>query len=193
MRVPVEVVVDGVIDAAAGLTAVAEVEGRDAGVLQERRVVGPRPQRRDAQVLPLAGLAPLLGRVRVGDAAQLLTLPHAEAGLGIGHVPRYLIDELLQAVRPGQAEVAATVRIAVQVRDGVRGKLVRMRLDPLRGPEQARLLAVPGRVHDRAAGSPPPPQPRSARAGLLEPGPPARVTIPGAVEPGSMVVAPHDP
>src|SRR5947208_4378062 len=41
-RVPLEVVVDGVIDAAAVLAAEAEIERGDSHVLQERRVVRAR-------------------------------------------------------------------------------------------------------------------------------------------------------
>jgi hypothetical protein len=42
VREPVEIVVDGVVDAAVVLAAVAEVERRDAEVLEKRREVGSR-------------------------------------------------------------------------------------------------------------------------------------------------------
>ena len=55
VRVEVEVVVDRVIDAALVLAAVADVQRRDAEMLEKRREVGARPERADAPVRPARG------------------------------------------------------------------------------------------------------------------------------------------
>ena len=56
MRVPVEVVVDRMVDAAAVFAAEADVERGDPQVVQKRRVIGARAQRADAQVGAVARL-----------------------------------------------------------------------------------------------------------------------------------------
>ena len=96
-------------------------------------------------------------------------------------------------MRPGQFEVPAAVRVAVQVGDGAGHELVRMSLDPLRGPEQARLLAVPGRIDDRATGVPSLTHQIPERAGFLEQRALARQRILGAVDPGVVMVPADDP
>ena len=67
MRVPVEIVVDRVIDAAAILAAEAQVQRRDAQVIEEGRVVGAGAERVDAQVGAVANVLPVFGRLGVGD------------------------------------------------------------------------------------------------------------------------------
>jgi len=72
-----------VVDAAAVLAAVAQVERRDAGVLQERRVVRARAERPDAEIGAVARLVPELGGAGVGDVVELVPLPDGEFGLGV--------------------------------------------------------------------------------------------------------------
>src|SRR5213594_4883177 len=71
--------------------------------------------------------------------------------------------------------------------------LFRSRLDPLGRTEQARLLAVPGGVDDRAPRLPPLTGELSQGARLLEQRHEPRDGILGAVHPGVVMVAPHDP
>ncbi len=73
VRVPVEVVVDGVIDAAVGLAAEADVERGHAGVVEERRVIGTITQRADTQIGPVAQILAIFGvsaRARCAAAAS---------------------------------------------------------------------------------------------------------------------------
>src|SRR5256886_6324892 len=70
-REPFEVVVDRVIDAAAVLAAVAQVERGDTGVLQERRVIRARAQRPDAEIGAAARLLPDLEAAGVRGVVEL--------------------------------------------------------------------------------------------------------------------------
>ncbi len=56
MGVPVEIVVDGMIDSAAVLAAEAEIERCDAHVIDEARVIGAGAEGADAQVARAGGL-----------------------------------------------------------------------------------------------------------------------------------------
>src|SRR6202012_3242009 len=95
MRVPVKVVVDRMIDAAAVFSSETEIDAGNAVVLQERGVVGAGTERRDAQVGALAGF----GRMRVGDLTELIALPRGKFRLGIGDVFRDFIGEFFERVR----------------------------------------------------------------------------------------------
>jgi hypothetical protein len=68
-----------------------------------------------------------------------------------------------------------------------------VRLGPLGRPDQRRLLAVPRREDQRAAGVPSLLQQLADRAHLLEHRDLARHGIVRAVDPGVVVVAAHDP
>src|SRR5260370_29272821 len=48
MGVPVEIVVDGVVNAAPVVASVSKIERRDAEVIEKRRVIRARAERRDA-------------------------------------------------------------------------------------------------------------------------------------------------
>ncbi len=143
----VDGVVDGVVLAEVLLAAEAEVQGRDAQVLQERRVVRARAQGMDGQVVLGAQLLPLV-RLGVEDALGAQALQHADALLGVGHVSRHLVDERLQGVGAAHRQEAAGVAVGVDVGHGLRLELVGVGLGPLRGAQQARLLAVPRAVDD---------------------------------------------
>src|SRR2546425_5306745 len=124
-------------------------------MLQERRVIRAGADGVDAQIDRLADLTTALGRVRLGDLPQLGALPHREFGLGVDDVLRHVVHEALQRVRPCRQEIAPAVHVRVDVDRSVLPQLVPVRLDPLGRAEQARLLAVPGGVDDRAPRLPP--------------------------------------
>src|SRR5439155_1002507 len=77
-------------------------------------------------------------------------LGHAHPGLGVGDVPRHLVDELLERVRALDLEEAPAVGVGVDVGDGLLLQLGVVGLGPFRRAQQPRLLAVPRRVDDRA-------------------------------------------
>src|SRR5262245_12605981 len=106
MRVPVEAVVDGVIDAAVVFAAKADVECRHAGVLQEWREVRAGAERVDAQVGARASLG-----VTSDDASRAKALRDRNLCLGIFDVARHFIDEALERVRATDAKRAAPVPI----------------------------------------------------------------------------------
>src|SRR2546422_289267 len=162
-------------------------------MLQERRVIRAGAEGVDAQIDRLADLTTALGRVRLGDLPQLGALPHREFGLGVDDVLRHVVHEALQRVRPCRQEIAPAVHVWVEVDRSVLPQLVPVRLDPLGRAEQARLLAVPGGVDDRAPRLPSLTRQLSQGARLLEQRHEPRDGILGAVHPGVVMVAPHDP
>src|SRR5260370_34241275 len=82
-----------VIGAAAGLPAVADVEGGNAGVLAERGVVGARAEGIEPDQLPLAELLPLLGVMGVDGRACVKALQHGDLPLRLGHAAHPLRAE----------------------------------------------------------------------------------------------------
>ena len=104
VRVPVEVVVDRVIHAAAILAAEAEIEAGHAEVVDEHRVVRARAERADPHVrarlrisLRSSGAAPAMDD-------RLRALPDGHLRLGILDVARHAADEVLERVRALDAE-----------------------------------------------------------------------------------------
>src|SRR5258708_28079474 len=94
MRVPVESVVDGVVDAAAVFPAESDIQGSDAIVLQKRGVVRTRTQCRNAQVRALADFLALLRGFRASDFMQAAALPSRKVRLPIRNVARHAVAEL---------------------------------------------------------------------------------------------------
>src|SRR4029079_7294977 len=62
MGIPVEVVVNGVVDTTVILTAVADVERRDPQVIDERRVIGSRSESAAPEVGAIARVLSYIGR-----------------------------------------------------------------------------------------------------------------------------------
>src|SRR5207237_9242421 len=108
--------------------SVTQVKRSNAEVMEERRVVGPGTQGADPKVGTLAKLIELSrslrgsGRYhrasrarpcvpRVGDAFQLEPLPNGYFLLRVLDIARDLVDEFLQRVGAGGAEVAPAVRV----------------------------------------------------------------------------------
>ena len=78
MRIPVEIVIDGVVDAALIFAAETNIERGYAVVLQKSGVVRTGTQGGDAQVRTLANFFALLRRLCIGDFVELLTLPSTQ-------------------------------------------------------------------------------------------------------------------
>src|ERR1700733_5545744 len=92
------------IDTAFVFSAEAQVQRCNTQVVDESRIIGPRAERRDAQIRTLARFLTILllgswggGRCAL-DAACLQPLPNAETGLGVLHVASHAIDELFERV-----------------------------------------------------------------------------------------------
>ena len=97
MRVPVEIVVDGVVNAAAILASIGQVQRCHAQVVDEHGVVRAGAQRGHAQIGPRARFLPI-GRAAwrlARDLARLQTLPHGHAALRVVNVARHAVHELL--------------------------------------------------------------------------------------------------
>src|SRR2546423_1806516 len=147
MHEPIEVVVDGVVDAAFVLTAVSKVERRNAEVIYEGRVVRSGPERANAKILPLSRLATHI-RGAVQNSRRLHPFPGADTGLRVFDVHCDAVHELLERVRSFDTQVSAAVGVAVEIGDGVCLQLVGVRFHPLGRSEQPRLLSVPPGVDD---------------------------------------------
>ena len=144
VRVPVKIVVNRMIDAAAVFSAKPEVRASDADVLEERREVGAGAESVDAQVGALRGfLAFFVGMPLSAMARKLPALPDGEFRFRILNVAGHVVDELFQRVRTCHSEIAASVAVGIDVGDGVLAKFVGVRLDPFGRAEQAGLFAIP--------------------------------------------------
>ena len=130
MRVPVIVVVDRVIDAAAIFAAETNVQRGDAIVLEERREIRTGTERRDAQVAALANLLTLLGGFRRGDFMKLVALPRRQLCFRIGDVARDLVGEFFECVRAFDAKIAAAVAVGIDVGHGVLAQFVGVLFGP---------------------------------------------------------------
>ena len=154
MCVPVEIVVDGVIDSAAIFAAIAEVERSDAEMIEEDCPVGAGAQCVNAQVSAVANFLPVFGGLGIGDGFQLVALPDRDLLLGIFNVASHAIDEFLQGMRSAHGQIAATVAVAIDISGGMPAKFIGMSFAPLGGTEQSGFLAIPHAVNDGALGLP---------------------------------------
>ena len=104
MGVPVEIVVDGVVDSAAVFVAIAEVQRSDAEMIEKDGPVGSRAQSVDAQVGAVADFLAVLGSLGIGDGFELVALPDRDLFLGILNVPGHAVDECspASAIRPSR-------------------------------------------------------------------------------------------
>ena len=161
-------------------------------MLQERREVRSRTERRDADVRIFRRLGPFGFGQRL-DRLGTSHLEHRCAGARIVHVARHLADELLQRVRPAGVHPPFAVAVGVDVDHALAVQLVAMRLGPLGGAEQAPFLAVPERQHDRALGPPAGLQQLAQAAAHFHQRHRAADRIVGAVDPRVVMVAEHHP
>src|SRR5579859_350291 len=105
MGVPIKIVVNRMVDPAAILAAITQVQRSYSEMLEERRVIGAGAERADPEVMALTRFLPLFGRnafhmtahaLRVPNARQLLPLPHRNIFLRVLNVARHTIDKFLQ-------------------------------------------------------------------------------------------------
>ena len=118
-------------------------------MLEKGRVVRARPECAYAQILTLTSIAASFRRAAT-NRRELVALPRADVRLGIRHVLLDAIDEVLERVRAFDLEVAATVRVAVEIGDRVLAQVRGVRFGPLGRAEETGLFTVPGRIDDRA-------------------------------------------
>ena len=109
MGVPVKIVVDGVVDAAAVFSAETDVERGDAIMLKKRGEVRAGAQGANAQVAALANFLALLGGFRLGDFVKLVALPGGELRFRIGDIARDLVGEFFERVRAFDTKIAAAL------------------------------------------------------------------------------------
>src|SRR5262245_24733815 len=103
MRVEIEIVVNGMVDPAAIFAAETEIDRRYAEMIEERRVVGTRPEGADAQVGAVAGLGAVAGVLssrRTGQPSRLQAFPHRQTGFRILNIARHPVDKAFQRMRP---------------------------------------------------------------------------------------------
>ena len=155
-------VIGGVIAAAARrfFAPEAKVDGRDAEMLDKRRIVRSGTNSRHRQVSPRFGGIDEVGLriARIGvtvgeDLARGPGLPPAPPSAGRARHWR-LGDEMLQVLAALGGQIAAAVAVGVDVEERLALELVGMGLDPLGRAEETGFLSVPARVDDRARRSP---------------------------------------
>ena len=99
MRVPVKVVIDGVIDATSALAAKPDIQCRHAGVVEERSIVRAIAECRDAELALMPQIAAILRCTGAGNALQTRALPYRKLRLlGILNIAAYVVDESLQTM-----------------------------------------------------------------------------------------------
>src|SRR5208282_6225248 len=111
MRVPVKIVVNGVVDSSMVFPAESDAERSHAREIAERGVIGSPAQHVQSQVLTLAQFAACLRRAGVLDLLQLFPLPDGKLGFRILDISRHIINEVLERVRTLQRKVAAAVAV----------------------------------------------------------------------------------
>src|SRR2546426_2964869 len=111
MRVPVEIVVNGMVDAAVVFPAETDIERRHAVVLQKSCVIRTGTERGDAQVSALANFFALLRSLGIGDFVELLTFPNTKFRFRVENFSRDIVAEFFQRVRALDFEIAAAVGI----------------------------------------------------------------------------------
>src|ERR1700686_574837 len=131
MHVPVEVIVDGVINTLLVLPAIAQVERGYADVIEKSSEVGARTEGIDTQVGALPQFLLFVRGLSLGNLRQLQPLPRSQLGFRILNVARDSVDELLERMRAPHAEDAAIVAVGIDVDGCVLAQLFGMRLDPL--------------------------------------------------------------
>ena len=178
------------------LAAEAEIEGGDAEVIEERRVVRARAERADAQVGAGARFLP----VRPARLRQRATAaPPAAASTRTPWIPGSSMSRATPLMNfssvcePSAPQEAAAVAIGVDVDRRLALQFGGVRLRPLGGAEQARFLAVPRAVDDGALGLPALLEERAERAHLFHQRPGAGDRIFRAVDPGVVMIAADDP
>ena len=100
---------------------------------------------------------------------------------------------MLQRVRAAGAEISAGVGVGIDVNRGVLAQLSCVRLRPSGRAEQHGLFAVPSAVDDGALRLPALLHQLAQRAGFLQQRHLAGDRVPGAVHPGIVMIAAHDP
>ncbi len=192
MRVPVEIVVDGVVDAAAILASVAQVQRGHAQVVEEGRIIRARAERSDAQVRPLPLRRGRIGR-GAGHAPELHPLPDGQFGFGVLHVARHAVDELFQRVGAFHVQVAAAVGVRVDIHGGIAAQFLGVVFGPFGRAQQSLFLAIPNAQDDGALGLPSLVDQGGQPARLFHQGAGPRNRILRAVHPGIVMVASDDP
>src|ERR1041384_4336242 len=123
------------IDPAAALAAEAEVEGRDAEVVDEDGVVRSRSQRADPEICAVARLLLLLGGPpREPERAE--PFRDRDLLLRIDDLAGRLVDELFERVGAARVEESAAAPVGVDVRDGAVLELRGVGLAPLGRSEE---------------------------------------------------------
>src|SRR5579859_3029903 len=147
MRVPPEIVVNGVVLAPTIFTAKPQVKCRNPGEIQKRNIIRSIAQRADAQVRPVARLSPIIA-TPASNLYPARTLDNRNILLRIGHFGSHAVDEVFQSMRSLHKEIAASGAVGVEVHHRLLPQLIDMRLHPLRRSKQPRLLAIPRAVDD---------------------------------------------
>ena len=130
---------------------------------------------------------------RVGDALQLEPPPDGNLLLRVPNVARNFINKLLKCVGARELEIAAAVRVRVDVHDRLASEFVGVLFGPLGRAEQSFLLPVPRAVNDSSSRLPSLPQELRKPPRFFEQRHLAGDGIFGAIDPGVVVVPANDP
>src|SRR5579859_3024120 len=114
MRVPPEIVVNGVVLAPAVFAAKPQVKRRNPGKIQKRNIIRSIAQRADAQVWPVARLSAVVA-APASNLYPASTLDNRNILLRIGHFGSHAVDEVFQSMRTLHKEIAAPGAVGVEV------------------------------------------------------------------------------
>ena len=193
-------VVDRVIDAARlALAPERDVERRQAKMLEERRIIRPRPEGADRQVAAAFRrrrcrlVAAPVAVVCIGEQLRAGAGGDRPAALGVGHVGGNGVGEVLIFMAAARAVEAAFVAVGIDVNDCLRLELGGVGFDIFGRAEEHRLLPVPAEVDDRPVGPPARFDELPERLRLRQHRDIARQRIGRAEHPAVVVIAAHDP
>src|SRR5271156_3534947 len=111
MRVPVKIIVNRMVDSAAGFAAESNIQRSDADNIQDRPVTRTPAERSNTQIGARARFVAILLAVGMSDLLKLHALPKRQSGFRILYVARHVIDEFFQRMRAFRREKSPPVRI----------------------------------------------------------------------------------
>src|SRR5579864_5453303 len=193
MRVPVEIVIDGVILALATFAAKAHVYSGNSTVIQKRSIIGPVAQSTNAHVRAMTQLFASFCPRGVSNTKRMSALPDGDVLFRVINVPRNPVEEALQRVRSGDTQKPASVVVGVDISNRMLLKFVQMGFQPFRGTDQAGLFTIPRGVNNGAFGPPALFVEFTQGPRFFQDGNHTAQRIAGPVDPGIVMIAAHDP
>ena len=130
LGVPGKIVVDGMVGVGVIFAAIANVQCRNAGMVEERRVVGAVSERADCQFSTFTNLAAFFLVLGICDAGEASPLPYRNIFFRIFDFANHVVDEFFKVVRSGSTKKSTAIAVGVDVGDCMLLEVVAVRFHP---------------------------------------------------------------